>query len=114
MPINKYASAHVNAAYQRALAAFQDLETPSFGMFPTADDYECAAELFDLSSKRSQWLTAMDEFVHAIAAEANANATANINVSERSTLFSTAVHDSGFAHDLREQAEALREEREVA
>lgn len=107
---NKFACPHVNAAYERALAAFQELEPPSFGMFPTADDFQNAAELFDLQSKRSAWITAMDEFIHAIAAEANANARSNISTNDRMSIFSNAVHDSGLAGDLSEEAYALSEE----
>lgn len=110
MPINKYACPHVNAAYERALAAFQDMEPPAFGLHPTSDQFEYAAELFDLQSKRSAWLTAMDEYIHAVAVDANANARSNINTSDRKSIFSDAVHDSGIVGELNYEAYALSEE----
>ena len=103
MPINKYASTYMNEAYKRLAAAVADMEPPAFTLFPTADQFEDAKQ--HVRDVAHLW----DEYLSAVAVEANSNATININTKDRATLVSDAVHDSSLLDNLQEAADDLRE-----
>jgi hypothetical protein len=83
------------------------MEPPAFSMYPSADEFQNAAELC-----KSKVVNAIDDFFFALANEANGVAQTFISYSDRTTLLSTALHDSGLIADLEEEAESLSEESE--
>ena len=105
MPANKFASHYLNGAYQRMLAAIQDMEPPAFSLFPTSDQFENAAEHL-----QAPWVSAIDDYLRAVVIEANSNARSNISAEDRICILSNAIHDSGLLGDLRAEAYALQEE----
>lgn len=109
MPTNKHASDYINAAYLRLKAAVDAMEPPAFSLFPTSGQFEDAAKHL-----KDKWVSAVDDYIHALAREANSNARSNINTKDRIALLSNALHDSDLAADLESEAYALSEEREFA
>lgn len=103
MPTNKYASAYLNAAYQRMLAAVTDMEPPTFDVFPMSAQFDDAA-----AHLKDKWVSAIDDYIRALAIEARSNSTRPI--SAPTTLLSDALHDSGLIGELEHEAYELREQ----
>lgn len=105
MPSNPYASAYINAAYERMVAAVQAMTPPAFGIVPTSEQFGDAA-----NHVRDQWVSAIDNYIASLAREAGSNAQSNIGVSDRQTILSDALHDSGLAGELQNEADALAQD----
>ncbi len=102
MPANKYADPYINAAYERMVAAVQDLSPPSFSMEPTSEQFEDAAKhLKDLAH-------AVDEYLSKLVREADSNARSHIG--NPSALISSAMHDCGLIGELESEASDLAED----
>lgn len=107
---NKYASAHVNAAQARLIAALIENPPPAFEIYPTVDQFEFAKEW------ALKIAAAMDDLISQVTVDAAGSATTSFSTFDRCFLVTEAVHDSGLISDLGEAAERLREdarEREV-
>lgn len=104
MPANKYASAYLNAAYQRMLAEIENLAPPAFDIQPTSEQFsDAAAHLGDLSR-------AIDAYVHALSVEAASNSTTHISTHDRITVMSDAIDACGLLGDLRDAESELEME----
>jgi len=109
MPANRHASAYLNGAYQRMLAAIQEMEPPSFDLCPTAEQFEEAA-----AHVRGRWVSAIDDYLHALAHEASCNSRSHINTTDRQSLLSDALHDDALAAELEREAYDLSKETECS
>ena len=108
MAANKFASAYLNGAYQRMLAAVQKCEPVAFDLEPTSEQFQLAAdELRNLA-------VGIDDFVHALAREASSNALTHISTNDRLSVFTDALHDCGLLGELEAEADDLRQETEAA
>lgn len=108
MPINKYATAYINDAYSRMLAALLATSPPAFNLYPQPEDFEAALD------HAKSVASAMDEYFHSLAQECAANSNSTFSTTRETALVSSALHDADLFGEIESAADAVTEAEEWA